>query len=479
MVHHYVKLKHCGVLFAILVCFQILPSSFGDEEGLIRIGLKKKKLDPFEINREKILFSSLRNPMEFINAQHFGVISVGTPFRDLNVIFDTSSSNLLFPSIASFYSNPNPKYRARYSATYSKNGFFSTDRVRFGDLVVRNQDFVEASVDSRFDGIVGLGFQDVFNKNSSVPIWQNMVNQGVVNEPIFSIWLNRNAGENTGNGAIVFGGMDSRHYIGDHTYVPVENRHHNWQFAMEDVLLNGKSMGFCSNTNGCSVILESGTSLLAGPTDAIAQINREIGALGFISLVCKSVVTQYGKTILDMLQQQADPQKVCPQIGLCTGLSIDLESRIVGIKSVVDEETDVEGGPNLMCTACQMIVVFIQNHMRQNETEDQILTFVNQICDRLPNSNSMEESSSSGLVDCDSVSTMPNVTFTIGGKQFHLLPHEYIMEIGVGPTRKCISRFTPLDASADSSWILGDVFMEKYHTVFDHGNMRIGFAEAT
>lgn len=54
-----------------------------------------------------------------------------------------------------------------------------------------------------------------------------MVNQGLVNEPVFSFWFNRNADEEEG-GEIVFGGMDPNHYKGEHTYVPVTQKGY-WQ----------------------------------------------------------------------------------------------------------------------------------------------------------------------------------------------------------------------------------------------------------
>lgn len=54
-----------------------------------------------------------------------------------------------------------------------------------------------------------------------------MVDQGLVKEPVFSFWLNRNI-EGEGGGEIVFGGIDSNHYKGEHTHVPVTQKGY-WQ----------------------------------------------------------------------------------------------------------------------------------------------------------------------------------------------------------------------------------------------------------
>lgn len=63
-----------------------------------------------------------------------------------------------------------------------------------------------------------------------------MVNQGLVNEPVFSFWLNRNADEEEG-GEIVFGGKDPNHYKGEHTYVPVTRKGY-WQVELLSSILD-------------------------------------------------------------------------------------------------------------------------------------------------------------------------------------------------------------------------------------------------
>ncbi|XP_020268108.1 phytepsin-like isoform X2 [Asparagus officinalis] len=460
---------------SVLVLPLVLPAS---AEGLIRIGLKKKPLDENSrlaghlSSKEGELLKSWRNgrrgglsdgsdPSDIIslknymNAQYFGEIGIGTPPQKFTVIFDTGSSNLWVPSAKCYFSIAclfHSKYRSSRSSTYQKNGksaaihygtgsivgFFSEDNVELGDLVVKGQEFIEATREpgvtflaAKFDGILGLGFKEI-SVGNAVPVWYNIVEQGLVKDPVFSFWLNRKAVDGEG-GEIVFGGVDPAHHKGEHTYVPVTQKGY-WQFDMGDVLVRGQSTGFCSG--GCAAIADSGTSLIAGPTTIITEINQKIGAAGVVSQECKTVVSQYGQQILDLLLSETQPKKICSQIGLCAfdgtrGVSIGIESVVSNGKSSV--------GSDVMCNACEMAVVWMQNQLKQNQTQEAILNYINDLCERLP--SPMGESA----VDCSVLSSMPSITFTIGGKTFDLTPEQYVLKVGEGPATQCISGFTAMD----------------------------------
>ncbi|CAK7351433.1 unnamed protein product [Dovyalis caffra] len=508
------NLKAVGVfVFLSFLLFAVVSSASND--GLLRIGLKKVKFDKnnriaARLDSEEALRASIRKYnlrgnlgehedtdivglKNYMDAQYFGEIGVGTPPQKFTVIFDTGSSNLWVPSSKCYLSIAcylHSKYSSGKSSTYKKNGksaeirygsgsisgFFSNDAVTVGELVVKDQEFIEATKEpgitflmAKFDGILGLGFKEI-SVGDAVPVWDKMIKQGLIKEPVFSFWLNRNVEDEEG-GEIVFGGMDPNHYKGKHTYVPVTQKGY-WQFDMGDVLIGDKPTGYCAG--GCAAIADSGTSLLAGPTTIITMINHAIGASGVVSQQCKAVVSQYGEAIMDLLLSEAQPQKICSQIGLCTfdgtrGISM-------GIQSLVDEGNDKLSGVlgDAMCSACEMTVVWMRSQLQQNQTQDRILDYANQLCERMP--NPMGQSA----VDCGSVPSMPTVAFTIGGKEFKLAPEEYILKIGEGSAAQCISGFTALDIPPPRGplWILGDVFMGRYHTVFDSGKLRVGFAEA-
>lgn len=54
-----------------------------------------------------------------------------------------------------------------------------------------------------------------------------MIKQGRLSQPLFSLWLNKDSTSKTG-GEIVFGGVDWRHFKGEHTYIPITKKGY-WQ----------------------------------------------------------------------------------------------------------------------------------------------------------------------------------------------------------------------------------------------------------
>uniref|UniRef100_A0ACD5VPC5 Uncharacterized protein n=1 Tax=Avena sativa TaxID=4498 RepID=A0ACD5VPC5_AVESA len=479
-------------------------------EGLVRVALKKLPVAENRLvtgedaqsllaQRHGLVFSdqppekshivALKN---HLNAQYYGEVGIGTPPQNFTVIFDTGSSDLWVPSSKCYFSIAcylHQSYRGSRSGTYKKKakpvaihygtgaiaGHLSQDNVQVGGVVVKNQDFIEATLEpsitfmvAKFDGILGLGFKEI-SAGGTEPVWYNMVSQGLVGSPVFSFWFNRHAGEGTG-GEIVFGGIDPKHHKGSHTYVPVAKKGY-WQFDMGDVLIGGNSTGVCKS--GCAAIADSGTSLLTGPTAIITEINHKIGAPGIVSQACKVVVSQFGRWILDLLLKKTKPKNICALVGLCPFGGPHGVSSSAGIRSVVEDEVGTSDGI-LMCKACQLAVQWSWNQLAQNNTQESVLQHISELCDHLP--SPMGES----IVDCKKVKSMPDVAFSIGGKQFVLKPEQYILKIGEGDATQCISGFAAMDVPPPRGpiWILGDIFMGAYHTVFDYGNMKVGFAEA-
>jgi len=276
---------------------------------LYRMKTARRTLEEMAVSRSVIARRWLTDrkdfpeePLEnYLDAQYYGPIELGTPGQHFNVIFDTGSSNLWVPSatcpIWEIACRTHNRYDSTKSSTYKPNGtefeihygsgsmsgFLSTDTCCFAGLCATDQTFAEAThepgisfVAAKFDGILGMGYPSLAVLNV-MPPFNTMVEQGLV-EPVFSFWLSRDPEAEIG-GEMFLGGSDPAFYEGEMTYVDVDTYPGYWKITMDAIVLDGDTMG-CDG--GCKAIVDTGSSLLVGPTDETRAINKKIGGVELI-----------------------------------------------------------------------------------------------------------------------------------------------------------------------------------------------------
>ncbi|XP_017021616.1 lysosomal aspartic protease [Drosophila kikkawai] len=231
-----------------------------------------------------------------MNMYYYGEISIGTPPQYFNVVFDTGSANLWIPSAQCLASDvacqQHDQYNSSASSTYvasgqnfsiqygtgSVTGYLATDTVTINGLAIASQTFGEAVsqpgnsfTDVAFDGILGMGFQQIAEDNV-VPPFYNLYTQGLIDAPVFGFYLGRNGTAEDG-GQLTLGGTDQSLISGEMTYTPVTQQGY-WQFSVNNITWNGTVV-----SSGVQAIADTGTSLIACPPAAYAQINQLIGAV--------------------------------------------------------------------------------------------------------------------------------------------------------------------------------------------------------
>jgi hypothetical protein len=317
---------------------------------------------------------------DYSNAQYYGEVMIGTPPQKFTVVFDTGSSNLWVPKVNCqncgywFIHGGKNKFDNSQSTSYKADGsdfhiqygsgdvqgYFSVDTVTLADdIVITDQKFAEVSnagglgvgyIMGQFDGILGLGFEGL-SLGGAKTVFKNAIDQKVVAQPVFAFSLGDNA-----DGELTLGGYDDSKFKGDITWIPLSEPKY-WQIDIEDITAGSYSSG---TTNG---IVDSGTSLITGPSTSIIKIALSVGAM-----------------------------------------------------------------PNIM---------------------------------------------GQYTIDCAKVPNLPDLEFKINGQVWKVPGKDLVIE----SAGTCLFAMMGMDIPTGPQWILGDVFMRKFYTIFDYENQKVGLAE--
>ena len=239
-----------------------------------------------------------------MNAQYYAPITIGTPPQEFGVVLDTGSSNLWVPgaacsSIACFVRiisfaryialttsstrsmtlrNRQPTRQTAPSLPFGtalgpSRALCLRDTVTIGDLAIKKQDFAEATKEpglafafGKFDGILGLAY-DTISVNHIVPPFYNMLNQGLLDEPVFSFRL---GSDESDGGEAIFGGVDSSAYTGKLQYVPIRRKGY-WEVELEKIAFGKEEL----ELEGTGAAIDTGTSLIVMPTDVAEMLNKQ------------------------------------------------------------------------------------------------------------------------------------------------------------------------------------------------------------
>ncbi|CAM5119646.1 unnamed protein product [Eretmochelys imbricata] len=178
------------------------------EHGLLEDFLKKHPYNPASKYFPSLANEDASEPQtNYMDIEYYGTISIGTPAQEFSVLFDTGSV-LLQDSLQAYCSNHNqfnPSDSSTYEATNeslsiqygsgSMTGFLAYDTVQIGGMVDTKQNFGLSETQpgtafeySKFDGILGLAFPSIASSGAT-PVFDNMMNEGLVNQDLFSVYL--------------------------------------------------------------------------------------------------------------------------------------------------------------------------------------------------------------------------------------------------------------------------------------------------
>ena len=99
----------------------------------------------------------------------------------------------------------------------------------------------------------------------SLPLFDSMMEQNKLENNIFSFYLKSE------KSVLTLGDVDKSLYKGEIAYHKVLTKFY-WTIKMDKILVDGKETDLCQN---CKAIIDTGTSLITGPTSKLVQLQSK------------------------------------------------------------------------------------------------------------------------------------------------------------------------------------------------------------
>ena len=217
---------------------------------------------------------------DFMNAQYFINVDIGTPAQSFTMVPDTGSSNLWVYS-KSCWAIPcwtHPLYNNKKSSTYEKNGedfdiqygsgsikgTVSQDLAKIGDDITATMGFGEVTkvkgisfLASQMSGIIGLGYNTI-----SVDKLDTFMDLANTKDKSFSFYLKDTSEESY----MVIPGMDSENYATIDTHPVVQKGY--WSLKLNSIAQGDKKI----DASKYMAVIDSGTSLIVGSKDLVGPL---------------------------------------------------------------------------------------------------------------------------------------------------------------------------------------------------------------
>lgn len=292
-------------------CFAPTAPQLGGPEvvsgGVVRVPLQRQR----RLLRAGAEDYSYFNSRDLYASEYFGELEVGTPGQRLRMVFDTGSGNLIVPS--SECSDPACRSHTRFNASLSETsalvssadgdtparqgvapdsvtitfgtgeiaGGFVKDRVCIGGGICTRMNIIAATKESDepfkdvpFDGILGLGLPQLAEAQA-FSLMDSLVRAGALRRNLFSVFFALGDEEES---EVVFGDVREERMQSQLSWVSVTYPGF-WQVALRDLTFGEEPLHLCGES-GCQVAVDTGTSLLAGPTRMIRHLVEKLKVAG-------------------------------------------------------------------------------------------------------------------------------------------------------------------------------------------------------